>query len=794
MVTKIYIEGNLLNLFDDEHMELNSSIANTDDITKINSDYTKTFTVPASSNNNAIFKHFYNADIDNTFDARTKKNASIELDGLPFRTGKIRLEKVAVKNNMPSSYTINFWGDLVNFKDLIKNDELSVLDFSAYNHVYNSANVKTGLITGLFGGDIVYNLISKKRQFLYDETAGNNTNTSELVNIAYNGVARGVVWSELQPSIRLLSIIEAIEAKYGFTFSRDFFDRGEFTNLYMWVNKDRKNDTLLKQSHTIDFDGGDSTWVNLTTDTGQFSVYRSPNDAWNSRKYMHNLTITPDLLSLTTPYTLKVFLNGVLHSQFPDLTGVQLAGIPSLLFFPYGTHTYQIRYEIESFVNFSFSASWQNVQTVSTVFGGGDDVVTTRVTTASLETFTGDLIISSIMPKMKIIDFLKGLFGMFKLVAIPQPDGNVYINNLDDYYREGTIYDITKYIDFEKYDVERGKIHNQIDFKYQDPTTILNKQFKENTGIAYGDELLSLADAEGVPLDGDKLELTLPFEQILFERLIDLEDNTLSNIQYGLVVDEKLEPVNPKPVIFYNNNVQLGTTKLSFINDAGTAEQINTTLNTPAHTLGFNNPTFSTLWGVEFSTWDYIAINGTLFINFWKNYISSIFNIKRRNYKYSAVLPVWLLTKLELNDVLTIKERFYRINDFTVDLLTGDATLNLINTFEVNFGLFLPSQEAIYLNYKAQTYTVNVSNGTIMNIALENIGFGTSWATVTQNESNIVITVTENVLTENRELFINVDNGAGKEFQIYLNQDNKIVTADTTVQTADSTILTSDAE
>jgi hypothetical protein len=395
---------------------------------------------------------------------------------------------------------------------------------------------------------------------------------------------------------------------------------------------------------------------------------------------------------------------------------------------------------------------------------------------------------------MKIIDFLKGLFGMFKLVAIPQPNGDVYINNIDDYYKEGTLYDITKYINFEKYDVERGKIKNQIDFKYQEPTTILNKTFKQNTGIAYGDELLSLADNNGVPLDGEKLELILPFEQVIYERLTDLQSNNISNIQYGLIVDDKLEPANPKPIIFYNNIVQLVSNKISFINDVGASELINTTINTPAHTLGFNSPTFCLLWGVEFSTWDYIAINGTLFYNYWRSYISSIFNIKRRNFKFEAYLPTWLLTKLELNDILFIKERYYRINDFTVDLQTGKSQLNLINTFEDNFGLFQPSQSDIYLNYVAQTYSVNVSNGSVMNIVLENLGYGTTWATVSQSGSNIVITVTENTLIQNRDLFINVDNTNGKSFQIYLNQDNKIVTFDTTEYKFDSTLLTFDAE
>ena len=69
---------------------------------------------------------------------------------------------------------------------------------------------------------------------------------------------------------------------------------------------------------------------------------------------------------------------------------------------------------------------------------------------------------------------------MFKLVVIPQDDGTIYIDNLDYFYAKGGLYDITKYVDFDSFDVERGKILNEISFKFQDPTTILNMQFKQN--------------------------------------------------------------------------------------------------------------------------------------------------------------------------------------------------------------------------------------------------------------------------------------------------------------------------
>ncbi len=81
-----------------------------------------------------------------------------------------------------------------------------------------------------------------------------------------------------------------------------------------------------------------------------------------------------------------------------------------------------------------------------------------------------------------------------------------------------------------------------------------------------------------------------------------------------------------------------------------------------------------------------------------------------------------------------------------------------------------------------------------MNITLQNLGYGTSWATVLQNGSNLVINVTENTTGITRVLFINVNNGSGKSFQIYLEQKNKVVSFESTTNKMDSTILTFDAE
>ena len=47
-------------LFDFESIELNYSFQDVRDISKVFTDYSKTFYVPASPTNNKIFKHYYN--------------------------------------------------------------------------------------------------------------------------------------------------------------------------------------------------------------------------------------------------------------------------------------------------------------------------------------------------------------------------------------------------------------------------------------------------------------------------------------------------------------------------------------------------------------------------------------------------------------------------------------------------------------------------------------------------------------------------------------------------------------
>jgi hypothetical protein len=745
MRSTIYIEGNRIDLFDDENFEINSSVANTDDISKINSDYTKLFSVPASETNNKIFKHFYNADINNTFDSRTTKKAEIKLDGFSYKKGRIRLEKVVVKNQVPYSYSINFWGELINISELIGNDKLSNLDFSIYNFDFTSSNVKSGLQSYVPSTDenIIYTLFSDK-QYVYNILTNENTDT--LVNIAYNGNPRGVKFGSLKPSIRLIAIIEAIENKYSIKFSRDFFDTNIFRDLFLWVKKRLKDvnfkPTILPFTTTNDIYMQLTTWVYPFLSISDFrflSIRVIPEVGYESLPYV--LTIKD---GSTVLYNINFIGNQVFtSSSFQPI------------FLNNDFRVYNISFEVTAKEDFQFTSIFTNFKT------GGIDLKTSSTVVLSAFSYFD---ISLNMPDISILDFLKGIFSMFKLVAIPKENEEIYVDTIDSFYRDGNYIDISKYVDFSSYDVNRGVISNVINFKYQEPKTILAKEFLKLTGQAYGDEELKLTDENNKPLDGDSLEITLPFEQPIYERL----PNT--NIQYGLILDEKLEDVETKPIIFYNNNTNLQGTSISFINNLSVAEAINTTLNIPSQCLGLNSQISSLNWGEEFSTWNNAVIKTTLFSKFWKSYILSVFNIKKRLFSFNAVLPTQILLKLKLNDIFFISERWYRINDYSVNLLTGEAKLNLTNNFEYTFNEFMPSQDSIYTGSNGFITNIKVTNSAIMNISIEDIGFGTSWCTAEKVGVFLRVYLSASPLLVDRDCFILVDNGESQSFKIYVNQ------------------------
>jgi hypothetical protein len=266
---QVYIEGQRLELFNEEEIQVTSTQQNVSDISKTYTDFSQSFTVPASEKNNQIFQHFYQSDVDATIDHNIRRNAFIEIDLTFFRRGKIQIDKSQLKKGKPESYSLSFYGEGRTLLDYFGEDLLSDLDYATANHTYNGAEVKDRVINPNNIYDVKYPLISSKRIWTYAGQTPTtifpswlNIPTSSPNNI--NHTSGHIHYNELFPALRVKKIFNIIASKYGVTFNGNFLNDERFTKLFLWY-KNKNELQVLSSPYLINMQS-------LTPPTGTYDL------------------------------------------------------------------------------------------------------------------------------------------------------------------------------------------------------------------------------------------------------------------------------------------------------------------------------------------------------------------------------------------------------------------------------------------------------------------------------------------------------------------------------------------
>ena len=785
MAVDIYIEGQRLDTFDkEESINVTTAVQDVKDISKIRGDFSQSFTVPSSPNNDEIFAHYYNADIDNGFDARTRKLATIDIDTLDFKRGKIQLVDVAIKENQISHYKVVFFGDTIKIKDLIGDDKIKDLTWlDNFNHDYTAANVKIGLTTGLdftvdsvtYNKAVCYPLISYARQYLYNSDATDTTSTDALVNIAYDaGRTDGISFGELRPAIQVKLIIQAITEKYGITFSGSFFDTTKFTELYVNVNntKDDLNNGLLLYE---DVSGTQATISNIAD------------------RYRYQTTITPKAGFENIDYKIRLTcLNQVVYESNTWITGTNTK-IGGLIQFQ---EDYTAKAEVITETDFEFDA------TTKLEYFYQDGFATTFLEVFS-NSYTNqvidlDTVITTSFKDIKVYDFLTSIFKMFNLVVVPDGE-DLYVQDLQSWYIEGQIYDITPYIDTTEYKISRGKILNQINFKYKESKQILADFYNQENGIYYGNLEQKLYDTDGELLSGDTLDIEVIFEQPIFERLNDIDDNSEIDLIYGLMLNDSSSKFVGEPFLMYLPSVNVSSNPLGF--DGDSYEQLSANVLMPSHSQEYDTASFNINFGAEINEFTSQVFEDSIYQNLFSDYIGDIFSIKRRIYNYTGILPNWLITILKPNDRLIINDRRYLINTITSNITKRKDKLELINDIydaplasdSLNSSLWNPTTDAYSGN--AVSGDSNYIGDASAILSLVDTGFGTSWVTITGSVTGVINTITFDLDANNtgaiRTAQIKATDGVNDP-KYTIVQNDAIIKADNNIVTVDNDIITVD--
>lgn len=678
---QLYIENQRMDMFKDESVSLTQTIQNVRDIGKIFTNFTKTFSLPASKDNNKVFKHYYNFNITSGFDARTKKSATIELNFLPFEKGKIKLEGVDMRDNKPYAYRVTFFGNTVDLKDVLGEDKLDALSWLDTNFTidYSNTEVRLRLQDGYdttvdsvsYTDAIITPLIAHNYRLYYDSS----THVQDTRNLAHEspGSKNGVLWSDLKYAIRVHVLIKAIEATYpSLSFSTDFFNTSNtrYHNLYLWMQRKKGNlveDDQEFTSQVTDFDGTPDPLFVSTTPIGDILTVESSFTTIQLTTVMSNTSILYDVL---------IYRDGSLLTSIVGISGDQTdVNLPFTGNVDDG--------ELTVYVRGTASVSF-NTFTLTFIDLRGQPPEEQSISAGVAEiTEVIQFNPTKNVPEIKVIDFLTGLFKLWNLTAFTEDDGTIKVQTLDNFYASGTSFTIDEYVDMSQKQVNVALPYKKISFKFKGTKSLLASVYNQIFNEEWGSEEYDNNEA----LDGGTYKVEVPFEHMQFERLPDGTGGTRENVQVGYMIDENENPIKGEPLLFYSIYNNSSPTTISFLDSLGTShiaipESGYTGYYIPSNSVSLSASTDDTVlhFGLETNEWAPSEnFDGTLFEDLYKNYIQDVFNTKRRLIKLKAFLPLKILRTYTLADKFVLGNQEYRINSITTNLGTGESDIELLN-------------------------------------------------------------------------------------------------------------------
>lgn len=670
-VVSVYVNNRKLDLFNDEEIVITSTIQNVQDISKVFTDFSQTFTVPCSKTNNSIFQHYYNSDVDSTFSAQNRQDSRIEINNTIFRTGQLQLESAEVKGLESDNYKVTFYGDITTLKDLFSNDKLSDLDLGL-TVTYDDATVTNAQddVTDL---DVRFPLISSNRLWQYGDASANDIST----------VGGKIAYTELFPAIKDKVIFNAIATKYGLTFSGLFLNNDRFKRSFTWW-KNRKLPEFTLAPEQIMFAVGETAPLNDGIFTLQYidpttyapvgyqsaytekqvSFFLTPNitATYYIDVYYKDINILTGIEgSLNQAFTVTV--NGVANVQ--DQTFVITGGGTS------GSETSNREYTF--FIRSTTALTLQGtlkyfVKGFWTIGGVASNTIITNTTKTLTATTTTNLIdFESSAPDITVAEYFTGKLNQFNLTCFPLGNNLTFqIEPIPTWYKNGRDINITKYIDIESITYERIKLYKNISFEYQVAQSFLNKTFRESFFREYGDLKYEF------DYDGGDFKIKLPFENLLFQKF------TSTDLQVGFSMTDAIQDAD-KSYVPKATSLYLDLTPYAVTFKIGTKSA--TSYLPFGQDATISGQDYTTNFGTEQSTLKDEIIDNSLFDEYYLPYLTGLFNPKARRVKCKGRLPLSLLTDLTLDMKPIIRDKRYLIEEVKSNLTTGEVEFVLINDF-----------------------------------------------------------------------------------------------------------------
>lgn len=258
-------------------LALTFQISDIKDITSTSGDFSKTFKVPATKNNNNLLKHLY---IPNSFSTNTvteNKPCEILVNDLYSIVGFLKITGVGGNGDNPTFYNCVFYGNNLGWAVGLDNLLMKDIDWDGYgtNLVYKKTQImatwqdldctssNTPLVYPIVSyGDFNFSESNQKIQLLdtaFDATGGSSAKTGYKGFYNYAGPYQNPEpASDWRPAVFIKTTIEQIFKKIGYTVVSEFMDTAMFKKL-VWL---LPNFSYNNPDERYELNAVDTNWVN----------------------------------------------------------------------------------------------------------------------------------------------------------------------------------------------------------------------------------------------------------------------------------------------------------------------------------------------------------------------------------------------------------------------------------------------------------------------------------------------------------------------------------------------------
>ena len=727
------------------------------------SNFSRQFTIPATSNNSKIFELYYEVN-GIEFNPLVKIPCVVQNRGTDIFNGVLRLSSV-ILNPTHTDFEVFIMGDVGDFVSEIRDLSLGDLDFTDLVHTLNYDNVvlswegKDNDVDGLFGGKIIYPLIHYGLEYQGTSTTPSFTYSFDEAR-SFDQSSFAIPPTIFKPAIRVSDVITRIFNTTTYNVKSEFFNSRYFKSVYMdtFLNGNLGVRTAEEVENQNEFKVYAQSTITLNfTSIGQrnFQFFTLFPDGYDP---LNNFVLST---SLATPSYFKVPYAGDYGWNLKfGFDGGNNIGVQQVFFQivarkgtnPNTLSTAPAFYASPVFnttnpanPNLFFSASSVAGEYVGLfidliggftnsqvrLFGFNQAGIRTSAPVWDLYSspnLTGqDLVdIRLGITNMESVDFIKGLVTLFNLVVVEDSEEKtITIEPYNWYYNENDRRekDFTKRLDLDStYKIEplSFDLSKELDFTYAAGSDeYLNKIFETNNDFNYGRFRFV---SSGNLLTGVKT-LEIPFAPLPTSGITNAPNFIIPQVFQVLGGKNPLDslreaPYSVKPHLFFWNGNRLAY-KDSFKSVqgvwymlSGVTPQSQTTYPCVSHLSTLDVTIPNLVSDLNFgSTFDFFGNSNNipvqftpfnLFNSWWADYINDNYSNETRRFTGRFFMEPLTIYDTDLRDKIFIKDAFYRIEKINeADLVS--AKLTEISLIKERGGYYKVEPPSPYYFYSGNT-------------------------------------------------------------------------------------------